>query len=54
MLCRATYRRVCESLNKRRSRRVGLIACLLHEESAAVHKINDYIHKDTEYKCFGR
>ncbi len=34
----------CESLNKRRSR---------DEESDALHKINGYIYKDTEYKYFG-
>ncbi len=34
----------CESLNELRSRA---------EESDALHKINDYIYKDTEYKYFG-
>ncbi len=37
----------CESLNERR---VGLIA---DKESDALHKINDYIYKDTEHKYFG-
>ncbi len=39
-----------ESLNKHRS----LASVLLRdEESDALHKINDYIYKDTEYKYFG-
>ncbi len=38
----------CESLNER------LASVLLRdEESDALHKINDYIYKDTEHKFFG-
>ncbi len=40
-----------ESLNKRRSSLVSVL--LLDEESDALHKINYYIYKDTEYKYFG-
>ncbi len=37
----------CESLNER-------VSVLLNaEESDALHKINDYIYKDTEHKYFG-
>ncbi len=39
----------CESLNERRSQSV----LLRDEESDALHKINDYIYKDTEHKYFG-
>ncbi len=39
----------CESLNECRLRR----DLLRDEESDALHKINDYINKDTEYKYFG-
>ncbi len=38
----------CESLNERRSS-----VLLRDEESDALHEINDYIYKDTEYKYFG-
>ncbi len=37
----------CESLNEVMS------VLLLDEESDALHKINDYIYKDTEHKFFG-
>ncbi len=40
--------RGCESLNKRLAS-----VLLLDEESDALHKINDYIYIDTEYKYFG-
>ncbi len=39
----------CESINKHRIASV----LLLDEESDALHKINDYIYKDTEHKYFG-
>ncbi len=46
ILCRATYRRAVW-VTKRKSLASGL---LLDEESA-LHKINDYIYKDKQYKC---
>ncbi len=39
----------CESINERPSR----LVLLLDKESDALHKINDYIYKDTEHKYFG-
>ncbi len=39
----------CETLNERRFASV----LFRDEESDALHKINDYIYKDTEYKYFG-
>ncbi len=36
------------------TKRTSLASILFHdEESDALHKINDYIYKDTEYKYFG-
>ncbi len=31
----------------------SLASVLLRDESDALHKINNYIYKDTEYKYFG-
>ncbi len=36
------------------TKRTSLASILFHdEESDALHKINDYIYKDTEHKFFG-
>ncbi len=40
--------------NTQARERTSLASVLLRdEESDALHKINDYIYKDTEYKYFG-
>ncbi len=49
IFCRETYRRGVWI-----TKQTSLASVLLHdEESDALHKINDYIYKDTEHKFFG-